>query len=74
VRTFSWSFELGQHLVAHLRVALHDVHLVGGQRSGLGQDLVGHADLADVVQQGGEAQRARGPRRRRHNAAASTSV
>ena len=36
-------------------VAAHDRHLVVGQAAGLEQDAVGHADLADVVQDAGVA-------------------
>jgi hypothetical protein len=48
--------ELAEHLVAHGRVPAHHLHLVVREGARLGQDVVGDADLADVVQQGGEPQ------------------
>ena len=38
-------------LGAHLRMHLHPLELLGGQRTGLRQDVLGHRELADVVQQ-----------------------
>src|SRR3954451_3440775 len=43
-----------QHPLARDRVAAHDVPLLVAQRTGLVDDLLGHADLADVVQQRAE--------------------
>src|SRR3954470_9259569 len=39
---------------ADLRVPAHDLPLVLRERAGLGEDVLGHADLADVVQQAAE--------------------
>jgi hypothetical protein len=36
--------------IANLRMPLHQLELLGGQRARLQQDRIGHADLADVVQ------------------------
>ncbi len=41
-----------QDLLAHQPVTIHHRRLLRRQRSGLGEDLIGNADLADVVQQG----------------------
>ncbi len=38
------------------RMLLHDLEFFGRERAGLLEDAVVHADLADVVQQGGDAQ------------------
>ena len=38
-------------LGAHLRMHLHPLELLLGQRTGLRQDVLGHRQLADVVQQ-----------------------
>ena len=38
-------------LGAHLRMHLHPLELLVGQRTGLRQDVLGHRELADVVQQ-----------------------
>src|SRR4051794_13250874 len=43
-----------QHPLARDRVAAHDIPLVVAQRTGLVDDLLGYADLADVVQQRAE--------------------
>ena len=42
--------------LAHERVAADDLELVGVERRRLGQDRVGHGDLADVVDDGSVAQ------------------
>ena len=40
-------------LEAHLRVDLHLPELLVGQRTGLREDVLGHGELADVVEHGG---------------------
>ncbi len=46
----------GQQVAAHVGVALHDLALLGRQRVGLAQDVVGDRDLADVVHRARAAQ------------------
>ena len=43
----------GDDLLAHDRVLLHELPLLVAQRAGFGDDLVGDAELADVVQVAG---------------------
>ncbi|MOA02414.1 hypothetical protein D3C78_1218650 [compost metagenome] len=43
-------------IAAELGVGAHDLPLLGGQLAWLEQNMVGNADLADVVQRGGAAQ------------------
>ena len=50
--------EVAQDRVAEGHVLLDDVELLVGQLARLAQDLVRDADLADVVEQPGEPQRA----------------
>jgi hypothetical protein len=45
---------IGQQPVAQLRMALDPPPLVVGQRAGLQQHVVGHTDLADVVEHAGQ--------------------
>jgi hypothetical protein len=46
---------VGEEVGADLGVGLHDLALLGGEASGLVEDVVGDADLADVVEDGGVA-------------------
>ena len=50
-----------EDLQAHRPRPRHHRRFVGVQRPGLQQDVVGHADHADVVQQGGDLDLLRGP-------------
>ena len=52
----------GEDLAADRRVLPHLVPFLGGELSGLAQDLVGHGDLADVVHGAGDPDEL-GPRR-----------
>ena len=52
--------DAAHHLVPVLGVQLDDAPLLGGQRPVLAQQPGGHAELADVVQDAGEAERPRG--------------
>ena len=51
----STSGQVADDQVAERDVLLHDVVFGGGQRAGLAQDVVRDADLADVVEEAGDA-------------------
>ena len=43
-----------EDLIADAAMGLHDLHFIGGEPAGFEQDLVGDADLADVVHRRGQ--------------------
>jgi hypothetical protein len=55
--------ELSQQLQSPLRVTLDDVELVVVERRGLLEDPLGDGELAHVVEQASDRQRAEAPRR-----------